>query len=266
MPRMRDRYSASDERCVRMRDINRQAYLLHSEFGQARQNFPSIAIFIEPRRQVRRTPFTQCLRLFRLSSGPSSFGNRTVSSDAAQFRLLEKTFSIHGRNAFRAIQRAGCDICTAKRTTGVCLGDRQQHSQSKLPPFARLRLAWVSLVGRNVDLDFFAPPCQKSWPLPPHKARLLFAMLLLSPKVAPQTIPLGDNSHWLVRKTIPFAVGRDSSSQTHMRPLGVGPAPLGRTRDCHDSACLCAERLTQDRAQVRLPPDEPQIRQWHKDN
>ena len=40
-----DRYSASDERCVGMRDVNRRAYFLHSEIGQARQNFPSIAIF-----------------------------------------------------------------------------------------------------------------------------------------------------------------------------------------------------------------------------
>jgi hypothetical protein len=48
-----------------------------------------------------------------------------VSSDATQFRLIEKIFSIHGRNAFRAIQRAGCDICSTQWTTGVCLGDRR---------------------------------------------------------------------------------------------------------------------------------------------
>jgi hypothetical protein len=35
-----------------------------------------------------------------------------VSSDATQFRLIEKIFSIHGWNAFRAIQRAGCHICS----------------------------------------------------------------------------------------------------------------------------------------------------------
>jgi hypothetical protein len=60
-----------------------------------------------------------------LSYRPPSFGNRTVSSDATQFRLVEKIFSIHARNAFRAIQRAGCDICTTQRITGVCLGDRR---------------------------------------------------------------------------------------------------------------------------------------------
>jgi hypothetical protein len=106
-----------------MRDIHRQAYLLHSELGQARQNFPSITIFIEPRRQVRWMPIPPCLSLPCLSYRPPSFGNRAVSSDATQFRLIEKIFSIHGRNAFRAIQRAGCDICSTQRTTGVCLGD-----------------------------------------------------------------------------------------------------------------------------------------------
>ena len=48
--------SVLNDRCIWMTDINRQAYLLHSELGQARQNLPSIAIFIEPRWQVRRVP------------------------------------------------------------------------------------------------------------------------------------------------------------------------------------------------------------------
>ena len=50
---MRDRYSASDERCVGMRGISRQAYLLHSELGQARQNFLGIHLFSEQLAAVR---------------------------------------------------------------------------------------------------------------------------------------------------------------------------------------------------------------------
>ena len=122
---MRDRYSASDERCVGMREINRQAYLLHSELRQARQNFSSIAIFIEPRRQVRGMPIPQCSSLPCLSYRPPGFANRTVSSDATQLRVIEKIFSIHGRNAFRAIQRAGCHICS----TGPCISSEPQHHQ-----------------------------------------------------------------------------------------------------------------------------------------
>ena len=87
MPRMRNSVTASDERCVGMRDINRQAYLLHSEIGQARQNFPSIAIFIEPFRQVRRIPFAQCQCLFCPGSGPACFGNRAVSSQSRRLQL-----------------------------------------------------------------------------------------------------------------------------------------------------------------------------------
>ena len=60
---VRDRYAASDERCVGMRDNNRQAYLLHSELGQARQNFPSMTIFIEPRRQFSWVPAAICKNL-----------------------------------------------------------------------------------------------------------------------------------------------------------------------------------------------------------
>ena len=40
-------------------------------------------------------PIPQCLSLPCLSYRPPSFGNRAVGSDATQFRLIEKIFSIH---------------------------------------------------------------------------------------------------------------------------------------------------------------------------
>lgn len=103
MPRMRDCYSASDERCVRMRDINRQAYLLHSELGQARQNFSSIAIFIEPRWQIRWVPIPQCLSLPCLSCRPPSFGFSTVRGNLSQLRLPQQILPTHVWDASRTI-------------------------------------------------------------------------------------------------------------------------------------------------------------------
>ncbi len=79
---MRNRNSTSNERCVRMRNINRQTYLLHAKLGQARQNFPLIEVFVKPRRQVRRIPLAQRLGLSGLSGGPTGFGTCTVSRDA----------------------------------------------------------------------------------------------------------------------------------------------------------------------------------------
>jgi hypothetical protein len=53
---MRSGISASNERRIWLRNIYRQAYLLHGELGQAKQNLPSIEVFVKPRRQVRRIP------------------------------------------------------------------------------------------------------------------------------------------------------------------------------------------------------------------
>ena len=119
-----NRYSASDERCVGMRDINRKTYLLHGELGQARQNFPSIAIFIEPRRQVRWTPIPQCLSLPCLSYRPASFGSHTVGGDASQFGLFQKIFPIHCRHAACTVNRTCCDHCATDWGPRQCFGNR----------------------------------------------------------------------------------------------------------------------------------------------
>jgi hypothetical protein len=188
-----------------MRDINCQAYLLHGELGQARQNFPSIAIFIEPRWQVRWMPNPQCLSLPCLSYRPPSFGNRAVSGDATQFCLIEKIFSIHGRNAFRAIQRAGCDICSTQRTTGVCLGDHRNICDQ----ISVLRQAAPSL--GQPSWKECRPRLLRSV-LPDNLSRLLLKLLCAMPlpsrKAALQTDP--------IRRQFPLACSKNYS-------LGSGP-------------------------------------------
>ena len=72
-----------DERGVRVRNVYRHPNLLCCKFGQARKDFHSVEIFIQPFRKLRWIPPSQCFNLFRVGSGSASFSYRAMSRDAS---------------------------------------------------------------------------------------------------------------------------------------------------------------------------------------